>query len=209
MVVLVLLETASTTGYIALTVMLCVLLVYFNPLAKRELREQPSFLKGWTVVTVSVLCITGAAILLIPSLSQAVFAMTVEKSEAMSFVSRVVADLGSLTILKNTYGLGVGLGSNRPSSLVTTLLSTVGIVGTMLFAIVLYRIVKVFPGRSAPSALQMSFWSLIGLFVAQSVGIPDINRPVLWALFVVVVAQLNAYRLTASQSAAAQAVASA
>ena len=74
-----------------------------------------------------------------------------------------------------------------------TFLSTVGIVGTSLFAMVLYKIVKLFPGRLAPSALQMTFWSLVGLLVAQSIAVPDINRPTLWALLVVVVAQLNVY----------------
>jgi len=198
--VLALLETASTTGFLALILMLCLLLVYFNPLAKREFRLQPSFVRGWAVVILTAVCIAGAAILFVPSLSQAVFAMTVEKSETMSFASRVVADLDSFTLLKNTYGLGVGLGSSRPSSLIMALLSTVGIVGTTLFAMVLYKIIKMFPGRWAPSLLQMSFWSLIGLLVAQSIGVPDLNRPALWALLIMVVAQLNAYRMTASDS---------
>jgi hypothetical protein len=194
----VLLETTSTTGYLALTAMFCLLLAYFNPFAKREFREQPSFLKGWAVVTLTAVCIVGAAMLFIPSLSQAVVGMTVEKSEGISFASRVVADLDSFRLFENTYGLGVGLGSSRPSSLIMTFLSTVGIVGTTLFAMVLYRIVKMFPGRWAPSMLQMSFWSLIGLLVAQSIGVPDINRPTLWALLVVVVAQLNVYWIAAS-----------
>ena len=117
--------------------------------------------------------------------------MTADKAEGMSFASRLVADLGSFVLFENTYGLGVGLGSSRPSSLIMTLISTVGIVGTTLFAMVLYRIVKLFPGRRASSVLQMSFWSLIGLLVAQATGVPDINRPALWALLIVVAAQLN------------------
>jgi hypothetical protein len=206
--VLVLLGTASTTGFLALTIMLCILVFYFNPLAKREFRLQPSFVRGWAVVILTAVCIAGAAILFVPSLSQAVFAMTVEKSGTMSFASRVVADLDSFTLLKNTYGLGVGLGSSRPSSLLMALLSTVGIVGTTLFAMVLYKIIKMFPGRWAPSFLQMSFWSVIGLLVAQSIGVPDLNRPALWALLIMVVAQLNAYRISASGSSSAPTFAS-
>lgn len=197
----VLLETTSTTGYLTLSVMSCLLLVFFNPFAKREFRVQPSFLKGWGVVTLTSVSIAVFAMLLIPSLSQAVVAMTVDKSEGLSFVTRVVADWDALILFKNTYGLGVGLGSSRPSSLITTFLSTVGIVGTTLFAMVLYRIVKMFPGRWAPSTLQMSFWSFIALFVAGAIGVPDINRPALWALFMVVVAQLNVYSIGASDCA--------
>jgi hypothetical protein len=194
----VLLETTSTTGYLTLAVMFCLLLVYFNPLAKRKFRAQPSFLKGWAVVSLTAACIVGVGMLFVPSLSRAVVAMTVEKSEGSSFATRVVADLDSLRLFENTYGLGVGLGSSRPSSLIMTLFSTVGVVGATLFAMVLYRIVKMFPGRWAASMLQTSFWSLIGLLVAQSIGVPDINRPVLWALLIVVVAQLNVYSIAAS-----------
>jgi len=197
----VLLSTTSTTGYLALAVMLCMLLVYFNPLAKPEFRVQPSFVKGWTVITLTALCTTGLSMLFIPSLSQAVVAMTVEKSEGISFVSRVVADWDAFPLFKSTYGLGVGLGSSRHSSLIMTLLSTVGIVGTTLFAMVLYRIVKMFPGRWAPSMLQMSFWCLIGMLVAQSIGVPDINRPALWALLIVAASQLNAYWVPSNDSA--------
>ncbi len=200
----VLLVTASTTGYLAVAVMLCLLLVYFNPLAKREFRGQPSFLKGWTVVTLATVCIVAFGLLLIPSLSQAVVAMTVEKSEGISFVGRVAADLDAFAIFENTYGLGAGLGSSRHSSLIMTLLCTVGIVGTTLFAMAVYRIIKIFPGKRAPSMLQMSFWSLIGLLVAQSMAVPEVNRPVLWALLIVVVAQSNVYWIPTNNSAGRQ-----
>jgi hypothetical protein len=193
-VLLVLLDTTSTTGYLALAIMLCPLLICFNPFAKRESSVQSSLVMGWTTVTLTALCIGGLALLLIPSLSQAVVAMTVEKSDGISFISRVAADQDAVTIFENTHGLGAGLGSSRHSSLLMTLLCTVGIIGTTLFAVVIYKIVKFFPGRRAPSMLQMSFWSLIGLLVAQSIAVPDINRPVLWALIIAVVAQSNVYR---------------
>jgi hypothetical protein len=183
-VVLALFETASTTGYIALAVMLCLLLIHFNPFAKREFHVQPSFLRGWMAITLTSLSIAVAAIVAVPSLSRAVYAETVEKSEGMSFVSRVLVDANALALFANTYGLGVGLGSNRPSSLIATL----------------YTIIRQFPGRWAPSVLQASFWSLMGMLVAQSIGIPDLNRPVLWALFIVAVAQLNAYRIATQRA---------
>jgi hypothetical protein len=197
-VVFVLLQTTSTTGYVALLVMLCPLLVYFNPLAQRQF-EQPSFFKGWTFVILSAVGAAGLGLALIPGLSAALVVVTVDKSEGMSFLSRVVADQQSFAMFTDTYGLGVGLGSNRPSSLVMTLLSTVGIVGTTLFAMVLFHVAKLFPGKRAPATLQMSFWAVAGLLVA-SLGVPDINRPALWALLIVAAAQLNVYpRVSAAQ----------
>jgi hypothetical protein len=199
----VLLATTSTTGYVSLVVMLCPLLIYFNPLAKRQARTWPSFFQGWTKVAMAALCSAGFAILFIPHLSSALVLVTVDKSEGMSFLSRVAADQESFALLKDTYGLGVGLGSNRPSSLIMTLLSTVGIVGSALFALAINRVVKLFPGRWAPSMLQMSFWSLAGLLVA-SMGVPDINRPVLWALLIVAAAQLNVNWVAARKPAAVE-----
>jgi hypothetical protein len=199
-VVFVLLETTSTTGYIALTLMVCLLLAYFNPLAKRKVRSQPSFLKGWIVIALTGSCITGLALLVIPSLSQAVGAMTVEKSGGISFASRVVADIDAIALFRDTYGLGVGLGSSRHSSMIMTLLSTVGLVGLTLFATVIYRMIKMFPRRGTPISLQMSFWMLIGLLVGQSIGVPDINRPAMWALLMVVLSQLNFHCIAVNHS---------
>jgi hypothetical protein len=195
--VLVLLQTTSTTGYASLVIMLVPLLIYFNPLARRQLPGWPSFFKGWTTVTATALAGAGLVIVLIPRLSPALVQVTVDKAEGMSFLSRVAADQQSWALLEATHGLGVGLGSNRPSSLIMSLLSTVGIVGTALFAMAIYRIVRLFPGRAAPAKLQMSFWSLMGLLVA-SMGVPDLNRPALWALLIVAGAQLTLVRTPSS-----------
>lgn len=191
LVIVVLFDTTATTGYAAFAGMLCIMGIYFGPFGRRG-RNQPSFAKTWIPV-LFVVCSAAVYLMLNPSLLEAFLSVTVDKMGGMSFAHRLSADIYALMIFKDTYGMGVGLGSNRPSSLVMTFLSTVGIVGTSLFAMVLYKIVKLFPGRLAPSALQMTFWSLVGLLVAQSIAVPDINRPTLWALFVVVVAQLNVY----------------
>jgi hypothetical protein len=188
--VVVLVQTTSTTGYVSFMIMLCPLLIYFNPLARRQVSGWPSFFKGWTRVAAAALAVAGLGIVFVPRLSPALVQVTVDKAEGMSFLSRVAADQQSWALFEATYGLGVGLGSNRPSSLIMTLLSTVGVVGTALFALAIYRIIKLFPGRAAPSKLQMSFWSLMGLLVA-SMGVPDINRPALWALLIVASAQLT------------------
>jgi hypothetical protein len=140
-----------------------------------------------------MLCAAGISLVFIPSLSEAVLAMTVNKGQGTSLASRVIADQDTIRLLSSTYGLGVGLGSTRPSSLVAALLSTVGLVGTAISGVFLYKLVRSFPGRQAPKMLQMSFWCLIGLIVADAIAVPDVNRPTLWALLLVVIAQLNVH----------------
>jgi hypothetical protein len=189
----VLLVSTSTTGYLATAVMFCVLLVYFRPSVTHKTAARRSPLAGWIAVTAAMLCAAGISLVFIPSLSEAVLAMTVNKGQGTSLASRVIADQDTIRLLSSTYGLGVGLGSTRPSSLVAALLSTVGLVGTAISGVFLYKLVRSFPGRQAPKMLQMSFWCLIGLIVADAIAVPDVNRPTLWALLLVVIAQLNVH----------------
>ncbi len=189
MVVIMLLKTTATTGLAALAAMLCVLLVFFNPLKKRG-ETRHSITKTWIAIGL-VFCVLGLMLYLNPDLLEAATAVTVEKVETVSFEGRIVSDLFGLSVMVNTGTLGAGLGSSRASSLITTLLSTVGVVGTALFAAMLYRIVKMFPGRLAPPSLQVSFWAFLGLFVADMIGVPDLNRPAFWALIVLALVQLN------------------
>jgi hypothetical protein len=191
LVVLVLFDTTATTGYAAFAGMFCILAVYFG-LFGQDRKRQSSFIKTWVPILL-VISLAVAYLAFNPSLLEAFLSVTIDKMGGLSFASRLMADLYSITLVKNTYGIGVGLGSNRPSSLIMTFLSTVGLVGTFLFATVLYKIGKLYPGRSAPRALQMTFWSLVGILVSGSIAVPDLNRPTMWALLVIVVAQLNVY----------------
>lgn len=186
----VLLDTTATNGYVAFAVVLCCLFLYFSPF--RGPKPARSFLaRGWVALILPILGIAALIAAAFPSLLEAAFTLTSEKSDTLSFLHRVYSDLTALAIFENTWGLGVGLGSNRPSSLLMTFLSTVGIVGTILFAVFLFRIARGFPGKSAPSTMHWTFWSLIGLLIAQVVAVPDINRPVLWALIMIAVVQLD------------------
>jgi hypothetical protein len=190
MVVLaVLLETTSTTGLVAFSITVSLLLVFFNPLARKKVSGQ-SYAWGWVAIFA---CVVPAGILLLinPSLLEAVSMTTLDKSEGLSFLHRIAADGHALGLAWDTYGLGVGLGSNRPSSLLTALLSTVGVLGTLLFIAMLYHILKAFRGRGEAPALQMSFWALIALMIGAFVAGPDLTSPVLWTVLTLVLVQLN------------------
>jgi hypothetical protein len=181
--------TTSTTGFAALAIGVCVLLVYFNPLRGHKHTRKSSAL-GWALILV-VFCVVGTVLLFMPDLLQAVMATTVEKGESYSFWVRLANEIHSMEIVVETYGLGVGLGSSRSSGLIPTILSTVGIIGTALFTAMLYKISKVFPGRAARSSLQMGFWALLTMIISEVVAVPDLNRSVLWALLLLVLTQLN------------------
>ncbi len=90
-----------------------------------------------------------------------------------------------------TWGLGVGMGSTRSSGLLLTLLASVGVVGISLFAVIVYKIIALFPGNSAIADLHLIYWALLTLGVSHALAVPDVNRPVLWALLILVTVHLN------------------
>lgn len=184
-VVIVLILTTSTTGYIAFAATALLLFLFFNPFRAGTPSARP-----WVaLVMMSVVC---AAILLIdPELSEAAMSTILNKVDELSFVHRVASDAHALGLVATTYGIGTGLGSNRPSSLLTALLSTVGVPGTVLFGVVLYHCRKAFAGVVAGNSFQLAFWSLCGLLVAQILAVPDITFSVLWALLLVVAVQIK------------------
>ena len=60
-----------------------------------------------------------------------VIAATLSKQESASYQERTSTDTDSLAVLLPTYGLGVGWGSNRSSSLLPGLLASLGVYGTL------------------------------------------------------------------------------
>lgn len=101
--------------------------------------------------------------------------LTVSKGESGSFINRTAADLYSLELLFRTYGLGVGLGSNRPSGMLAMLLSNVGIAGTGVFLVFYFRL---FGGL--PKEYAWFRWAALALFLNVAISISDATTPLLW-----------------------------
>jgi hypothetical protein len=101
--------------------------------------------------------------------------LTVSKGESGSFVNRTAADLYSLQLLLETYGFGVGLGSSRPSSLLATLLSNVGLAATGVFLIFYFRLFVELPKQYA-----WFRWAAFALFLNMAISISDLTIPILW-----------------------------
>ena len=111
----------------------------------------------------------------------AIYEITINKMHSLSYSRRISADLYSMILILETYGLGVGLGSNRPSSLLASMLTNVGILGTMLFALYLYSTIRPIL-RSNFAEAKFIVWTLVALLVAQAVSLPNLNFPPLWVL---------------------------
>jgi hypothetical protein len=133
--------------------------------------------KGKRVLALGILCLVpiAFALPLLLNYQQVLLQLTVSKGESGSFINRTTSDIYALGILVHTYGIGVGLGSNRPSSLVTFLLSNVGIAGFLAFAIYYLRL---FSGLS--QTYGWLFWAGAALLFNMCVDVPDVTFPILW-----------------------------
>ena len=195
--VMVLLST-STTGYGVLAIFAVVLPVYVALRGSGRLHMQVA---RWGVILCLGLAGTSlTATALFPGVIKAadeVITSTLGKQDSASYRERSTADADSLEMAFQTYGLGVGWGVNRSSSLIPGILSTVGVVGAfglVWFAVGLVRFVSracrlmrdpddlmVIRGAtgailgvlasallSGPSITSISFYLLIGLMIGTS-----------------------------------------
>lgn len=120
-----------------------------------------------------------ACLALMPNpLTSYVIDLVSTKSASDSAVSRFAADIRALHVMLDTWGLGAGLGANRASSFATTLLSNVGVLGTLLFGVACVRLWRGVQFRSAPAV----WLALLALLLAKIAAEPDLSTPLLWIL---------------------------
>lgn len=129
------------------------------------------------IAWISFLLVTPLALALGASASyrEALMGLTVSKGETGSFINRTASDLYALQLFVRTYGLGLGLGSNRASSLLTTLLSCVGLMGTLTFGVFFFKLFADL--RDEYTWLR---WAAVALLVNMCIDISDVTFPILW-----------------------------
>jgi hypothetical protein len=167
--------TASSSSLLA-GVLVVMTLVLANPVFRF-----PCFIRVDTLRRVSgclVLVIAVALLMIVPGVRAMVLAQTLEKGASGSALARFSADASAIKITTETWGLGVGLGSNRPSSFVAALLSQVGIIGFVLFVAAGWSTL-----RSLPKEHRWIGMAAVGLLLSMAIGLPDLSFPFLWILF--------------------------
>ncbi|NKY21152.1 hypothetical protein [Cellulomonas denverensis] len=94
-----------------------------------------------------------------------------------SYTARTASNWMSIDIMWNTWTLGSGLGTSRPSSFAALVVSTTGLLGTVLLAVFLGKVII---GASRRPEWKPVAMGLLGLIVAKVVAEPDLSVPLLW-----------------------------
>jgi hypothetical protein len=149
-----------------------------------------------------VICLSViAALLLAPMAAQLVRDVIDEKVASTSYESRTGVDVFSLRLATETWGIGTGLGSNRASSGVTTLLSTVGFPGTVALAVFLLTMLT---RTWRHVAVRPTAWVVITLLISKAIAGPTLLDPLMTLCLGVLAAVAWARRTPADADAEVQ-----
>lgn len=141
-----------------------------------------------------LLCLPYLALIFIvfwEQISEVTLDLLADKVGSVSYTSRSGADSVGLDIFFETSGIGVGFGSNRPSSFLVLMLSSGGVIGFILFfgAIILAIINALKLGSIAAPTVS----ALVGILIANSIAKADLPTPMLW-LCIALVMQMSLRR---------------
>lgn len=199
-----LLASTSTAGYVVLAAFTALAAIDALVEGTRRVRAgRPAAPSAWrlraaqvAVATVVVATIGGAALLLVQN-RETVDAVVTEqlrnKGDSISFELRNNADRMAGQIFLETYGIGMGLGSHRPSSGLLTLLAGTGVAGTLAMGWLLIDVLRRAraPGGSAPPAADFGKalrWAVIGLLLCHVLVVPELQSVPLWACIALAIA---------------------
>ena len=115
------------------------------------------------------------------NLLDSVVDMTINKSSSSSAEVRSQIMMSGFDILRNTYGLGIGLGASNGSGIALTLLGQIGILGCGLFTAWIYFIHRFLKNRKIK--MQLCLW--IVLF-GMCISVGYLSFPIFWLELVII-----------------------
>ena len=103
----------------------------------------------------------------------------------------------ALSVIGDSYGLGVGLGSNRASSYFASLFSNTGILGGLIFLAALthlgFSLLRIQKSLGSQDVALFLFGSLCTATIAVGIAIPDQNWPNYWIFILISYAWISQF----------------
>ena len=202
----VLLLCTSATGYAALLIMAAGLALYTFAVGSATLKKR--VLMGLTTAGVLVTITIATVPAVAPGVAQKAVSIvdaTLTKQQSASYQDRTSTDVDSLKAAAASYGLGVGWGSNRSSSLFPGLAASIGVwglAGLLWFVARILTHVRIAQRRAAIPELKRVIHgctgALIGMLVAASLSAPGLTSPDFYLLLALLIAAAGRLRGEAS-----------
>ncbi len=204
----VILLSTSTTGYAALIMMLAGISLYTLLTGDNRLRASVGLLLIILVALVVLFAIFTPIIApRVWHIAQQIIDATLSKQGSSSYNDRTSTDIDSLREAMESYGVGVGWGSNRSSSLVPGLLAAVGVPGVFLlmwFAVNVTRQVRrahrVASTPDVKMVMHGATGGILGTLCAAVISSPAITSPDFYLLLALLVASSTRVGLEAKSS---------
>lgn len=136
-------------------------------------------LKNGTKIAVFLMFL--ALILLATGYFELYFSLVAGKLQSFSGRERMAGNLYGLRVFTASRGLGVGMGTVRTFSLLTELLSSLGVPGFVLYFGMQGRLLAPLLRRRRQSTLcRFALLYVLAHLVAQCAALPDLTTPTLW-----------------------------
>ena len=200
--------STSTTGIAA------VLLGGLFILGYLATRAAPDVSRRFRGMIYPVIVVGGIAAVTVPIIAPKiitsigiVISSTANKSDSDSYDQRTNTDSDSLILAIQTFGLGVGWGSNRSSSLIPGILASVGVIGTGLLVTFVVNLRRAFKQAThfligeEKMVLTGAAAGLTGHVVAAILSAPGLYAVVFYALLGLMIGVLARARFRAASMA--------
>lgn len=201
LLLLLLLFSTSGTAYVALTgyavILLIRLLVPGNVMAGRLPIIAGALIAAVTLV--AIMCVAVPA--LATAFSDMILHMTVDKGTSESGLQRAFWAKKGFEAFSVSYGLGIGPGSFRSSSLGTAILGSMGIIGAVTFTAYLIQVLRplrnstfVQPSDPLTALGAAASWAAIVSLISSMISAPSADPGASFAIFSGVALALRARR---------------
>jgi hypothetical protein len=207
--VIVLLVSTSTTAYVGLAIILVALLRDITsgrgltPFGNGKIRRR-GFISFFIVLGAAL--VVGSYAAFHWDSVEAIYNATVaEKLQSSSFYERRGVDVMAIEIFGQTAGIGIGLGSHKPNSLIMTIISNTGIIGCATIGVFLFFLLV--PGwstalkqRGEIKAIAPFQAMVFGLLLVHSFSNPNLSMGIFWLSSGSVLGLLAALHLNQTRS---------
>jgi hypothetical protein len=175
MVLICLLVSTSSTAYAGLLVLMVVWAAF-------DIRQNGLSMRWGLALSLSIAAIAAACIALSVNTHNLTHLNYIsEKLASHSGRVRIEEDTMALRALVESWGLGVGVGTTRASSFLTTFLACTGILGVVCLVGFFWMLVSKAVASSSQEIRGLGF-ALSALVIAWVLSVPDLAMPMIWLI---------------------------